>query len=202
MAPLAVLQAEEDYILSTYSINQIKNLIEDEHTAQSTDTSTQEAKIEVESPDDDVPRHTRVRFSEIQIREYDRIIGDHPECTVGPALALGWDYEAKEVVSLDSYEATRPPRRKLGHLALTSITRKNMMMNRFGFTEEEIKKGGKGNKRIRNQREASRHMSPRRERTQVMAETATKTLKRAFSFNFASHAVPMFSPFGIATMAR
>lgn len=202
MAPLAPSQAEEYYTLSTDSINEIKNLNGGELTFQSTDTTTQEAKFAVESPDNDVPRQSKVRFSEIQIREYDRIIGDHPECAVGPPLAIGWDYESKEITSVDSYEATRPPRRKTGHLALTSITRKNMMMNRFGFTEEEIKKGGKGNQKIRKQREASRHLSPRRERTQVLAETAKKTLKKTFSFNFASHAAPMFSPFSIVPMAR
>lgn len=59
------------------------------------------------------PSHRRhVTFSSVQIREYSRILGDHPCCPSGPPLALGWETEREDSVSLDEYELQRDPLRR------------------------------------------------------------------------------------------
>lgn len=51
-------------------------------------------------------QHKRcVTFTNIQIREYNTILGDHPCCQSGPPLALGWEYKHEEVViDIDDYD--------------------------------------------------------------------------------------------------
>jgi len=52
-------------------------------------------------------RHKRcVTFTNIQIREYNTILGDHPCCQSGPPLALGWEFNTQDevVIDIDDYE--------------------------------------------------------------------------------------------------
>jgi hypothetical protein len=45
-----------------------------------------------------------VDFGNVQIREYTQVIGDHPSCSSGCPLSLGWDYIQTEPESLQDYE--------------------------------------------------------------------------------------------------
>ena len=59
------------------------------------------------------PTHRRhVTFSSVKIREYSRILGDHPCCPSGPPLALGWDTEREDSLLLEEYEKKRDPLRR------------------------------------------------------------------------------------------
>lgn len=53
-----------------------------------------------------------VTFTTIQVRQYSRILGDHPCCPSGPPLSLGWDMERQDTFSLEFYEKEREPERK------------------------------------------------------------------------------------------
>ena len=44
----------------------------------------------------------KVSFSNLQIREYELKLGDHPSCRYGPAITMGWNYIPKKDISLDS----------------------------------------------------------------------------------------------------
>lgn len=81
-------------------------------------------------------RATKVKFASVEIRDYNRIVGDHPDVKVGPPMSIGWEYSARESMPLNEYEETRP-RRKV-YLRMSSVTRKNMLHNVFGIPEEEI----------------------------------------------------------------
>jgi hypothetical protein len=94
-----------------------------------------------------------VTFGMIEIREYNRIVGDHPDVKVGPPISIGWDFFARDAVPIDEYEAKRPPKRVI--LRLTSITRKNILRNVFEIPEKEILSAEKEIQRIQKQRERS-----------------------------------------------
>ncbi|EEC43065.1 predicted protein [Phaeodactylum tricornutum CCAP 1055/1] len=115
-----------------------------------------------------------VQFGAIEIREYNRIVGDHPDVKVGPPVSLGWEYNVREPVDINEYEATRPSRKV--YLRMSSITRKNMLHNVFGIDEEEIASSEKEVQRIKKQREASNKQS----KTGEKVESAFQSMKRKF----------------------
>ncbi|CAB9516920.1 expressed unknown protein [Seminavis robusta] len=113
-----------------------------------------------------------VSFGSIQIREYNRVVGDHPDVQVGPPISIGWDFVEHESKSLDTYEADRPPRKFLRRLS--SITRKNMLANVFGVPEEEIRAAEKEVQAIIKSRERTNKASKRGS----ALKSATKKMKR------------------------
>lgn len=45
-----------------------------------------------------------ISFTNINVREYERTVGDHPCVTSGPPLTLGWKYDEIAGLNLDEYE--------------------------------------------------------------------------------------------------
>ena len=46
-----------------------------------------------------------VSFADVNIREYERILGDNPSCTSGPPISLGWRYSPEPIkLSVDDFE--------------------------------------------------------------------------------------------------
>lgn len=46
-----------------------------------------------------------VSFADVNIREYERILGDNPSCTSGPPISLGWGYSPEPIkLSVDDFE--------------------------------------------------------------------------------------------------
>ena len=46
-----------------------------------------------------------VRFGQCNVRLYSQVLGDHPCCSVGCPLELGWEYETTASLSVDNYES-------------------------------------------------------------------------------------------------
>jgi len=126
--------------------------------------SEETVAIHDESDDETSNRKERrsVSFGPIHVRQYERIVGDHPETKVGVPLGIGWAYNEDEDhpdgISIERYEADRI---RKGKVRMSSITRKNMMLHVFGFPEEEIKSAEKRSTRLRKQKEkaAGAHQS-------------------------------------------
>jgi dihydroorotate dehydrogenase len=106
-----------------------------------------------------------VSFGVTQVREYELVIGDHPECKIGVPLSLGWGYHEQESIPMEKYENERVSK---GKLRMSSIARKNILRNVFGFPEEEIRAAEKEVQRIVKQKE----------NTYSEANVSTKTQSR------------------------
>jgi len=91
-----------------------------------------------------------VSFGPIHVRQYERIVGDHPDTKIGVPLSIGWSYYEDESVSIERYEADRIRKVKI---RMSSITRKNMLLNVFGLPEKEILQAEQRSKKLRKQRE-------------------------------------------------
>ena len=129
----------------------------------------------------------RVQFGNLQMRFYNRVLGDNPACQTGPPLELDWSYNKNNIfdTSVDDYEIHRLPRRTRRQLVMTNITRRNMMIYHFGCTHDDIDKAANGIKKIQRQREVTKSLSPAVERRQEMKENLTKMLfgRRITSIN-------------------
>jgi hypothetical protein len=120
----------------------------------------------------------RVQFSVVQVREFDRIIGDHPDVRVGPPLSIGWNFEEREPMPLDDYELSHI---RKGTYRLSSITRKNLLLNVVGISEEEIRNAEKEVQRIKALRAITSRQGKTGEKTEAVMESAKRKLRRTFS---------------------
>lgn len=68
-----------------------------------------------------------VAFGDVRTRRYNVVMGDHPCCTTGCPLSLGWEHSPASIVSVDDYEASRSPRRTRDDLRTTWDERRTML---------------------------------------------------------------------------
>lgn len=129
------------------------------------DAKPQTATVEPHEP-------TKVRFSTIQMRTYNRIAGDHPDVIVGPPLTFDWESVQHEPELLDDYEKNRKPMKRV--LRLSSVTRKNILRNVFEISDEEIIGAEKEIQKIRKSRERTNKQT----KTGAKVESAFKKARR------------------------
>lgn len=85
------------------------------------------------------PKHSRrhstghcpsksVRFGECQIRSYPQVLGDHPYCSMGCPVELGWEYIDENQVEVEDFEEERNhQRRHKGELLLSPEERRDIL---------------------------------------------------------------------------
>lgn len=115
-----------------------------------------------------------VKFSTVQIRTYNRIVGNHPDCRVGPPVSIGWDYLQHDALPLGEYEEERPAR---SLTRLTSITRKNILSNEFGIPEEEIRAAEKEVQLILKSRDKTKRQTKLAEKVGLVKSARRKMKK-------------------------
>jgi hypothetical protein len=93
-----------------------------------------------------------VSFSNLQIREYNVAISDHPSCSFGPPVQLSWDYQKEKDIPLDSYEESREPRREVRELALSYYDRRFLLLIQAGYSKKEVKEAMKEVERVKRER--------------------------------------------------
>lgn len=108
--------------------------------------------------------HRSVSFHSVDIREYDRTIGDNPSCRSGPPLSLDWSYSKKYETpkSLDEYEKEREPERvhHLHKLHVNKYRRRNLLAFNWGHSEDEMKDARKETRKLQRQRSMTQMLLP------------------------------------------
>jgi len=128
-----------------------------------------------------------ISFSHVQFREYCREVGDNPTVSYGCPLALGWKFNEREIVNIDSYEADRTYN-PFPCQSLTSAEREKILNEIGGLSHHQIIKGqidASFGRQLRKQSLANiggfrsyRSVGPR-ERLVIMKESAARKLSRA-----------------------
>lgn len=77
-----------------------------------------------------------VAFGDISCRSYNMVLGDHPCCSMGCPLALGWEFSQCPSISVDEYEAARVPRRTRECLKTSWQQRRDMLTD---VSDREVK---------------------------------------------------------------
>lgn len=111
-------------------------------------------------------RKSRIRFSTIETRQFNRTLGDNPACRHGPPVCLDWDYVDAESVSIDEYEA-KCVRRPENELYLSTFIRRRMMSVEFGYTIPELEQAEKSIKKIQKSRLKTKNERLKGKRSQM-----------------------------------
>lgn len=102
----------------------------------------------------------QVRFQAVVVRCYDQCIGDNPAVSYGTPISLDWDYEQMDPIDLEAYEGSRTMRRNMRQMMMNYYNRRNILIHRFGFSEEEVLAGEKAANKIRSQRNLTKALLP------------------------------------------
>jgi len=140
------------------------------------------------SSDDSYPRkedaskrriRRRVSFSDLQIREYPRTVGDHPGALGrdGPPVSIDWKHVEEHKVSVDEYEARRQPRRSKEQLIIPGFRRRQILMQEWGCKYDELKVAEKTSQKIILQRQMTFAMLPWSEMEELYQSVKRKTTR-------------------------
>lgn len=118
--------------------------IEDPNGGYCSDSSISAA----EHYDADVPGSRKsVTFANIEVRRYSLVVGDHPCCTVGCPLSLGWEYSEATKELVEDFEASRGPRRTRDQLKTSGDQRRKLLAEHT--SEIEIRRASRKLHRVR-----------------------------------------------------
>jgi hypothetical protein len=117
----------------------------------------------------------RVSFSKIQIREYERSVGDNVP-TDGVPMSLGWNYHQANEMDVSDHDQTRRYRSQ-DELKLPNHTRMKILSH-FGYSVDEQMQALEEANSIRSSREASAAQTPQMDRAEYALEKAKKTMKK------------------------
>ncbi|KAL7497117.1 hypothetical protein ACHAWT_006634 [Skeletonema menzelii] len=87
-----------------------------------------------------------ISFHEVTVREYDMVLGDHPNCSYGPPISLGWHYLEYEPMNVNEYEFHHSRRRNLRQLCLNYYRRQEILLK--DHTEDELRRATKEKDRV------------------------------------------------------
>ena len=185
-------------------IDFIKSNDENDRASQSSTTDSESYDTECDYDENDIPYHDSevgilhdttpqgvlksnnnakkdrsVSFGPIHIRQYERIIGDHPDTKVGVPLSIGWSYYEDERypngISIERYECDKIHKRTI---RMSSITRRNILVNVFGVSEKEIRSAEKRSKKFRKEREKIKMLEQGTTQTQATIKRIGNKIKK------------------------
>lgn len=159
-----------------------------ENTASSLSANSKNDKIRHTTQ-----KHPTVGFGTIQFREFDRIVGDHPDVlSGGPPISIGWTFVEGEKMDINAYEERKKDELSNGHdstgrlrlpgvCRLSSGKRRDLLRINFGVPLEEILEAEAEVERIKKQREQTNRQRKVFARTEEIMQSAKRKLNRTFS---------------------
>jgi hypothetical protein len=98
----------------------------------------------------------------LEVREYNIALSDHPSCSYGPPIQLGWDYRQKKAVQVEEYEETRSqqPRRGRHELVLSYNVRRHLLLKRAGYSDQDLEEAISEVDRIKRERTVTQAFLP------------------------------------------
>ncbi len=98
-------------------------------------------------------RTPQVKFSTIEIRSYERILGDNPSCSSGPSISIGWHYDPEKtcVQLIDEYEYRRTRRLEGSDMTLSKDQRFHLLVD-LGYSRREISHAVRSNLKLKKKR--------------------------------------------------
>lgn len=127
------------------------------------------------------PRKRNVTFDRVDVREYEVSISYNPACSEGPPVELGWPFREAPPVTVDNYEKARSPKRRMQEIVLSESTRRRMLLERGGYTRQDLKEAIREVEHIKRQRILTYMMLPASALDEAAEEMFT-AMTSAFKF--------------------
>lgn len=108
-------------------------------------------------------------------------LGNNPACTIGAPVELSWTFDEESTHDIDVYECERRPRRKINHLILNYYRRQDIL-RKAGYSEQELKKAERAVNKARRQRFATAVLLPISKLEEV-AQSARRKVHRVVNKN-------------------
>jgi len=127
----AIMQGEEDHTEESKITDEDSEFVSYKPSSLKAPASPQKKTL--------APIRYTVAFSVVQIREYERTVGDNPSCTAGPPISLGWEYRQTpdEPIAVHANRSTKRSKREF-HLAAS--TRTYLLQNEWEIPETDLRK--------------------------------------------------------------
>lgn len=124
------------------------------------------------------PRKPKVSFSTVEVRHYERILGDNPGVSSGPPLSIGWNYYDDRTIqlSVDDYEYYQRPCHDESDMVLSRYERETIL-EALGYSEKEVAKAIRQNYKLKRNRRQTVNNLPVMGIEEVV-ETAKKSLSK------------------------
>jgi len=128
------------------------------------------------------PAVKNVEFKEIEVREYERTVGDNPSCSSGPPLTIGWKFWQRARTSVDWYEKARPARKSQFELVMPREARQEMLIVEWRISQAQIATAVRSNIRTKNQRRRTVNNLGRLNKLEEGLESLMRKLMRLVTF--------------------
>lgn len=103
--------------------------------------------------DDDNSANKEVRFGQVRIRDYERVIGDNPSVTCGAPISIGWKYVELEPFSVEQFEEIRQgSRRNRSQMIMSREVRWKVLTTDWHVSRQEWAKAVRGVGRAKHRR--------------------------------------------------
>lgn len=123
------------------------------------------------------PQVRTCSFSSVNVREYERVAGDHPAVTRGVPLAIGWGYRQYGSVDLEEFEQMRGPPRNKSEMRVPPVLREEILRDEHGVPDHELAESLRAVSLAKRQRERTARAEPL-EGLAEAAECARRRLRR------------------------
>ena len=126
-------------------------------------------------------------FVNVNIREYERILGDNPSCTSGPPLSIGWKHSPSPIViSVDDYEDGKDEPRSSANFLVPKAIRERILKEHACVTRKEIVGTVRSIKKQKSQRRktvVNLGMQGTEEKVERVRRTAQKAVGKRKSYS-------------------
>uniref|UniRef100_A0A7S4QTM1 Uncharacterized protein n=1 Tax=Ditylum brightwellii TaxID=49249 RepID=A0A7S4QTM1_9STRA len=128
-------------------------------------------------------RKQSVSFGTIEVRAYERMVGDHPCVSTGAPITLGWKYNQHDGISVDKYERARGSARQLAQLRIPREVRIQILLEHANVSLRDVKEAELSALKARGEMRKSmkRARTPRKGQVDEMKENARRRLRQIMS---------------------
>ena len=121
----------------------------------------------------------KVRFSTVEIRKYEIILGDNPAVSKGPPITIDWKPFARTILRVDTHIKMNPRRRLKPKEMVLPLFHRDLLLKNSGYSRNDLLEATKQCNIIKGQRSATVRKL-QMAYVEEFSETMKKKVKKTF----------------------